>query len=190
MQPDVELETWRREWQSQEEVPVDLRQRVDREIGIARRGWLMAILVTVVYVVGSVAWVLWSGRSDALELAVIVWAFTAVTWIVSLAVNRGPSQPAAKTTADFLNFSILSCQRRRNGIAAAAVLYVVFVVVMLTWEYRRLASAPDLTTYLTAGPMPLFGLITLTLAMLGVFRWRRLTRELDALRSVRDQLTR
>ena len=189
MQTDAELERWRREWQAQDQVPADLRQRVDREIQIARRGWLSAIAVTVIYIGGSVAWLLWSERKDALALAFIVWAFTALTWSVSLAVNRGPSQPAASTTAEFLNFSILSGQRRRNGIVAASVLYVVFVVVLAGWEYRAQNPQPDVSTYLTTGFMQLVGLITIALGIIGALRWRRLGREIEALRSVRSRLT-
>jgi hypothetical protein len=47
MSMDTELETWRREWQSETAVPADLRRRVERQSRWLKVGIAADILVTV-----------------------------------------------------------------------------------------------------------------------------------------------
>lgn len=188
MQTDSELEMWRRQWQAGTAVPPDLKQRVEREIRRRRYGVVGAIAVTIAFGLGVPAWAIASRRADVAVLAVAVWVFIAITWTVSWRLSRGLSKPAAATTAAYLDFSILSCQRRRSSIAAASVLYVVMLTFNLVWRYQAQPTPPGVWTFLTSMRIVIAGVITAALAVLAAWSRRRLAREHRNLVSLRRQL--
>jgi hypothetical protein len=187
MQPDPELETWRRQWQADRTVPPDLQRRVAREIRGAKRGMWIAIGVTLFFGVGVPLKASLGGRPEDAVLAIGVWIFIVLTWITSLRITRGASKPAAATTAAFLDFSILSCRRHLAEITAAATLYLVLLAFIVWLNYRE--SSPqasiELRVYLTSWRYLVIWAVT---AVLGVFAlWRRqmLRRELRNLLEIR-----
>lgn len=98
----------------------------------------------------------------------------------------GRWQPAATTTAAFLEFSIARRVATRRGIIAAAVLYAAFSAFMLAWRFQPLAGEPTtaLSSYLAA--RWIFWAITALLAAASVWRWRALGHELEVLRHLRQ----
>jgi hypothetical protein len=188
VQSDPELETWRREWQAQNLIPVDLAERVDREIRVQRYGVALALLVSAAFGITVPVWAVVSGRPEVAVLAAAVWLFIALNWIVSWRLGRGLSRPPARTTAAFLEFSILSCQRRRQAIVAASVLYAVMLVFNLTWIYQAQLGAPGLWPFLTSARVLGAFAITGFLAGLAVWNRRRLGRQLDNLLRLRRLL--
>ena len=186
MAVDVELQSWQRQWQAVAEVPGDLQQRVRRQVQSARLGLIGSILVTMVFGIGLPAWAVVSQRTDVVVLAVGVWLVIVVAWITSLTLSKGTWKPAAQTTTAFLEFSILSCRRNRQAIAAAAVLYLVLLVFVKTWKYYELArQAPlDPLKYLTTDFNIGVWLVTLALAGLAIWRRRVLQQELDNLQKL------
>src|SRR5258708_5450050 len=150
MQPDRELETWRLQWQAEEAVPADLRQRVTRAIRKRRRGLYAALAVTVTYGVGLPVWAIASSRAEVAVLAAAVWGFIAITWSVAWRLDRGLSKPVAMTTVAFLEFSVLSGERRRRGLAAASILYVIIAVCDLVWIYQTRPQPPGVAAFLTS----------------------------------------
>ncbi len=62
MEPDTELGTWRRQWQSGDVIPSGLQQRVERETRHIRRARYGEIAVTVIMGGGATAWALISQR--------------------------------------------------------------------------------------------------------------------------------
>jgi hypothetical protein len=190
VQPDTELETWRRQWQAQEVVPHHLRQRVEREIRRERISFAAEIAVTVVFGLAAPAWAIISRRADVAVLAAAVWVFIVIAWIVSRGLGRGVSKPVAATTAAFLDFSILSCQRRHQAITASALLYAAFLVFMLAWKYYELAGGMplDVWTYLQSWRVAVVCGITAALGALAVRHRLRLEREIRNLSTLRRQL--
>lgn len=191
MQPDIELETWRGQWQSQETVPPDLQRRVEREIRLARVSVLVAVIVTFAFGIGVPAWAVTSRRTDVMVLAIGVWVFIVVSWIVSLRLGGAAgARPVAATTAAFLQFSIVGCERRRQAIAAAAALYVTMLAFVLAWKYHEsIQHAPiDLWTFLTSPPILNVWGITLALALSAAWWRHRLGGNLRTLRELRHQL--
>jgi hypothetical protein len=188
VQPDTELETWRRQWQAQEGVPLDLRQRVEHEIRMGRLGLVGAIAVTVSFGLGVPAWAIVSHRADVAVLAAAVWVFIAINWTVSWSLGRGVSRPVATTAAVFLDFSILSCQRRHRTIAAASVLYVAMLTFNLAWLYQSQPMPLGVWPFLTSRQVAWVFVITAALAVFALWRRRKLERELSNLLTLRRQL--
>jgi hypothetical protein len=192
MQPDTELDTWRRKWQTQGSVSPDLKRRVEGEIRKRQLDFIASVAVTVIIGGSTSVWAIVSGRAEVVVLVVAVWVFIAVVWTISRILDRrrGGWRPASVTTAAFLDFSILNCRARRQEIAAAAVLYTAFLMFVLGWKYQELAKeAPlDLWAYLTSWRVTTAGLITFVLCVLAVRRRRRLKRELQNLLTLRQQL--
>jgi len=185
---DPELDTWRHQWQARDAMPAGVRRRVERDILWMRLGLLSAVAVTVIFGGGTTAWALVSGDAGIAVVAVATWVFIAVTWAVSLTIEGGLGQwkPASTTTAAFLEFSIARRIATRRGIVAAAVLYAAFSAFMLAWRFQNPAAeaATDVWSYLAA--RSIFWTITALLAVVAVWRWRALGRELEVLHDLRQ----
>jgi hypothetical protein len=171
-------------------VPPDLQHRVRRQVRSARIGLVGSILVTIWFGIGLPVWAVTSHRADVVVLAAGVWVFIVMAWITSVTLSRGTWRPAGQTTTAFLEFSILSCRRNRQAIAAAAVLYVMLLGFVKAWVYYELSGrAPlDPWAYLTSGFSIVVWLITAALGLIAVWRRRVLKQELDILLQLRKHL--
>jgi hypothetical protein len=193
MQTDNELETWRRQWQAQGSVPQDLRRRVEKDLRRRRLALIGSVGVTVVVGGSTTLWAIASDGPDAILLTVAVWIFIAVTWgtEVQMDRSRGPLKPMAETTAAFLDFAIVSSRMQRRRIIVSAVLYAGFFAFVLAWKYRQLTAETPLEVwvYLASGRVIALSAITVALALLALYRLRRLDRELGRLVLLRSELT-
>ncbi|HEX2442506.1 MAG TPA: hypothetical protein VHJ77_01080 [Vicinamibacterales bacterium] len=190
MQADVELGLWQRQWRAEPYDPSALKQRVERETRAMRRFVIGEIAVTIVFGGGSLAWAALSVRTDALVLALGVWAFIAMAWTISFLLRRGAWAPVTATTTAFLELSILRCRRRRESIGAQSVLYVLIVGFDLTWIYfaRPSRAAHGIAAFLTSGEIAWVWGVTLALAVFAVWQKRRLGRELEMLTRLQRQI--
>jgi hypothetical protein len=190
MTSDPELEGWRSDWQSADEIPSDLRRRVEQHIRTGRHTWWPPIAVTVFFGGSTLAWAVASGERVAIQTAAGTWLFIAVTWATSLGILRrigGRLTPEATTTTAFLDFAIRVCRARRAGIVAAAVLYVMFLCFMLVWRFQtaRVATAGE---YLLSGPMVARAIVTVLLAIAGWRQHGKLGVELKSLLRMQRQI--
>ena len=80
MSLDTELETWRRDWQSENAVPADLRRRVERQSRWLKIGLAGDILVTVTIGGGVVAAAAVLPQTGMLLLVAATWSFIAIAW--------------------------------------------------------------------------------------------------------------
>jgi hypothetical protein len=188
MAADVELESWRRHWQTASPVPADLKGRVERETRWMRRFIVIRVIVTLAFGGGSVAWVVLSHRTDALVLAIGIWAFLAVAWAISFLLRRDAWAPAALSTAAFLDLSILRCRRRREAVIAQSVLYTMILAFDLAWIY---SGSPEhvsegVVSFLTSSGVAWVWLVTAALAVAAVRQRQRLARELETLTNLRQ----
>jgi len=140
MSLDAELETWRREWQSEAAVPADLRRRVERQSRWLKIGIAGDILVTVAIGGGVIALAARSPQPDMLLLVAATWSFIAVAWAFRLVVSRGLWSPTAIDTAAFVDLSIRRCRAQLKAAVFGAGLFVVEMAFCLGWIYRH--SAP------------------------------------------------
>lgn len=184
---DVELDSWRAQWQTVAPPPADLKDRVERETRRMRRVVVGELVVTLVFGGGSVTWAVLSGRTDAIVLAAGVWAFIAVAWTMSILLRRDAWSPATVSTAAFLDLSILRSRRRREAIAAQAVLYVLILAFDLAWIYffGLEPGSRDAGSFLTSGNVVYVWLVTTVLGIAAVRRRQRLGRELETLTRLR-----
>jgi hypothetical protein len=187
---DVELESWRAQWQTVAAPPPDLKDRVQRETRIMRRVVVGELVVTLVFGGGSVTWAVLSGRTDAIVLAVGVWVFIAVAWTISILLRRDAWSPATLSTAAFLDLSILRCRRRREAIAAQAILYVLILAFDLAWIFffEQEAGSRGVGSFLTSGNVVWVWLVTTVLGIAAISRRRKLSRELERLTRLRADL--
>ena len=190
MEPDTELGTWRRQWQSGDVIPSGLQQRVERETRHLRRARYGEIAVTVIMGGGATAWALISQRSIVVALAIGVWIFIAIAWAMSIGLRGDVLRPSAATTAAFLDLSIRRCRGRLRGLAAQCVLYVMILTFDLVWIYHYQAETRAMTpwTFLTSGGLLVVWAVTAALAAVAVWYRRRQRRELENLLDMRREL--
>jgi len=148
MSLDTELETWRREWQSETAVPPDLRRRVERQSRWLKVMVAADILVTVAIGGGVIVLAARAPRPDMLLLAVATWLFIAIAWAFRLSTTRGLWSPASVTTAAFVDLSIGRCRAQLKATVFAAALFVCELAFCLGWIYRRSAPRVPLLLWL------------------------------------------
>ncbi len=189
MEADVELDAWRRHWQSDLRVAPTLKQRVERETRAMRRLVIGEIVVTIVFGGGSLAWAALSLRPDVFVLALGVWAFIAIAWTISFLLRRGAWTPLTSTTMAFVELSILRCRRRRESIVAQAVLYVMILGFDLAWIYatRPAGSERSVVSFLTSGEIAWVWALTAALGVAAIRQRQKLARELENLTDLRRQ---
>jgi len=175
--PDLELETWRAEWQADAEVPADLRRKVAHGTRNMRLTMAGELLVTVTIGGGSTLWAAVDPGTEMLVLAIAVWLFLAAAWAFAFITRRGTWSPAAPTTADFVDLSIRRCRGKLAATRFGVGLYFAEMAFCLTWLYRDPARRTPTPAIVFAAVTPLF--------LAGVARFRRKTRaELESLRSI------
>ena len=190
MEPDTELESWRRQWQRDDGIPADLQQRVERETRNLRLGRYAEIAVTAIIGGGATAWALVSQRSNVVVLAIGVWVLIAIAWAMAIGLRRDILQPSAPTTAAFLDLSIRRCRNRLRGLVAQCVLYVIILTFDLVWiyHYQAGARAMEPRAFLTSGGVLVVWAVTGMLAVAAVWYRRRQRDELQNLLTMRRQL--
>jgi len=178
--PDLELESWRAQWQADAEVPADLRRKVARDTRYLRLMVALEVLVTVTIGGGSIVWAVLEPRAEMLVLAIAVWIFLAAAWSVAVITRRGAWRPAAVTTADFIELSIRRCRGKLAAARFGVGLYFVEMVFCLTWLYRDPARR-------VPGPAIVFAVVT-PVFLIWLARFRRNTRrELARLEELEDR---
>lgn len=193
MNADVELEGWRRQWQSRADAGVDagaveaLRRRVLRETHSLKLNLAWPILVTLV--VGG--WItlraLRTAQTLDVVLAIEAWIFIVVIWTGCLWITRGTWRPLADTTAAFVDISIRRREANLRGLVFGACLYVAqlaFAVLAL-----GAASPSGIVPVLTSSYIIVVGWIGVPCGLVALFWFRRRQRaDLERLRELKRQL--
>lgn len=110
--PDLELESWREQWQAKTEVPGDLRKRVEGGSRNMRLMLAAEVLDTVTIGGGLILWAVLEPPTEMLVLAIATWLFPAAAWAFAMINRRGTWSPVAASTTEFVELSILRCRRR------------------------------------------------------------------------------
>jgi hypothetical protein len=173
MSIDNELETWRREWQSETAVPANLRRRVERQSRWLKIGIAADILVTVVIGGGVAALAVRAPQRDMVLLASVTWTFIAVAWAFRLAITRGLWSPAAIDTASFVDLSIKRCRAQLKATAFGAGLFVCEMAFYLGWVYRYSAPRAPLLSWLFRGSLMNTLVWPLSLVFFVLLAWYR-----------------
>jgi hypothetical protein len=167
VKPDLELESWRAQWQAEVEVPVDLRRKVAHGTRNMRLMVALEVLVTVAVGGGFTEPAVVDPRAENLVLAGAVWLFLAAAWIFAIYSRRGTWSPSAPTTAEFVDLSIRRCRTRLTSLRFGLWLYFAEMVFCLTWLYRDPARR-------VPGPAIIFAVLT-PIFLFGMAWYRRRT---------------
>ena len=191
MNLDAELDIWRKQWQSEIPVSLDLRRKVERQTRWMKIGRLGDILVTIVIGGGTIFLALRSPEASKVLLAVVTWLLLAAAWAFSLTVNRGNWSPSALDTAAFVELSVRRCRSRLATVWFAAVLFLCNIGFSLGWAY---INSPEhrkpLLAWLFFGSLPIDIVWLSTLAFFIFLVWyhARKRAELACLLKIREQM--
>lgn len=186
MNGDLELETWRKQWQSVSMAPpVDLRKRVDRQSQFLKLALAADTVVTVGIGGSTAAWAVLSPQADVVVLAVVTWILLAIAWAFRVHITRGNWAPATLDTSAFVDFLIARCRAQLAAIRFGAVLFIVNVTFCTAWVYQH---QPRAHLEWFGWPMDLVWLATA--AFYAFLPWwnRRKKAELAWLLGLREQL--
>lgn len=188
MNTDLELDSWRLQWQRQPVRGVaELKEAVLRDTRRAKFGLLAPVAVTVL--IGGWA-LLQAWRfpvQGAISLAIGVWTCIAFAWVGSLWLARGTWRPRAETTAEFLALAIRRCESALRAVPFGIALYALELAVMALWALRTAPDTPS--AVLTSPPIILLGWLGLPIFIAGaVWYARRKRAELERLLELRRQL--
>ena len=193
MTTDVELESWRRQWQSRSVAAVDaeaaerLRRRVLRETRWLKLSLIVPILVTLGIGGTVILRALRTGQALEVVLAIETWGFIVAVWAGALWTARGTWRPLGDTTAAFVDVSIRRRVANLRGATLGACFYVfqlLFIVVTLA-----AASPAGIMPILTSTYFVLIGWIGLPCGLAAVYWFRRRQRaDLERLRELERQL--
>lgn len=172
MNLDTELETWRREWQSESSVPADLRRRVERQSRWLKIALAADILVTIVIGGGAAVVALRAPGTDMILLAAATWIFIAIAWTFRLVSNRGLWSPSAMDTAAFVELLIKRCRAKIAATVFGAGLYAAELAFCLGWIYHYSTPRPALLAWLF-GSLVNDLVWVVTLAFFGFLIWYR-----------------
>jgi len=179
MTPDVELDLWRREWQSQGAVPADLRKKVERQSRWMKIGLALDLLVTIVIGGGVIAYALQALRADRLLLAAATWSFIFGAWAFVLTVNRRAWSSAGLDAAGFVDLSLRRCRGALAAIWFAAAFYTIELTFCLAWLYPHVPPPrPSLLDWLF-GSWFLNGVWVVTVGFYGFLVWYRIRKNAE-----------
>jgi len=142
---DDELEIWRREWNSQPRVPVDLIRKVERQTVYMKLGQLTLILPLLIGVAATAAAV-WLQTLLTIIFAVGVWSFILIMGYLRIKNSRGIWSPAADTTAAYVDLSIRRCRAQIKSIRLVYVVAPLLTTFVMAVDYLIIASYGVLKT--------------------------------------------
>jgi hypothetical protein len=189
MNVDTELDVWRRQWQSGNTVPLDLRRKVERQSRFMKLNLIGEILVTIVIGGAVTEWAARAPGAGLSLLAVGTWVYIAVAWTFGLIVNRGNWSPSAQNSAAFIDLSVRRCRGRLAAVRFAAGMFLFQLAFILTWVYHYSpARQTSLLTWLFFGSIPIDIVWVCTAAFFGFLVWyrRRKRAELTYLLGLRE----
>jgi len=188
---DDELDGWRREWQAQPAVTMDLIRRVERET-VTMRWDRLLLLAPAAVAFGTTVIAALNPRIDAIVFAAGMWIFMASSWWFLVRNRKGIWGPSSETTAAYLELSIERCRRKLKDFRFGRVLspFITAFVLVGVWQgfasQGRLESAEGHWTLITAS---LFTIGVVALAMSAQNKQRKKTEaELEYLLDLQRRL--
>src|SRR5262249_16093130 len=132
---DDELEGWRREWQAQPAVPLDVIHKVERDT--VRMRWARwALLAPTAVAAGTTVIAATNPRIDSALFACGMWVLVVLSWLASENNLKGLWAPAKQTTAAYLDLAIERARKAINGVRAGRIVSPLITAFVLAgvWE--------------------------------------------------------
>lgn len=191
MNPDTELESWRKQWQEDRPEPPNLADAVHRGTRFLRAMLVAEILITIVMGGGITVWALRSSNSDVAALAGATWVFLAAAWTFGIWNRKGCWAPAGYEHAAFVTLAVRRCQRALTALTFGCLLYIVELLFCLSWIYRRLALRSSLTPmdFLTSRAIVVTLILSVTLGAVALWFRRNKRQELANLLAMHPDST-
>lgn len=188
MTTDLELDSWRLQWQRQPvRGAVELKESVLRETRRSKLMLLWPVAVTVICGGWTILQAWASSMPGATALAVGVWTYIAMAWAGGLWLARGTWRPGADTTVEFLALAIRRCESALRTVPFGIALYVFELAFMFLFTMRTTGATPG--ELLRSPPMILIGWIGAPVCVAWALWFARRKRgELDRLLELRHQL--
>ena len=193
MTTDVELESWRREWQGSAVAAADadaaerLRRRVLRETRWLKLSLIIPILVTLGMGGAVILRALQTKQTLEVVFAVETWVFIVVVWACCLWIARGTWRPIGETTAAFVAVSIRRREANLRGLPLAACLYVLQLLLLVLTVAA--VSPAGVVPMLTSSYFVVVGWIGVPIGLAVLYWFRRRQRaDLERLRELERQL--
>jgi hypothetical protein len=142
---DEELELWRRQWNSQPAVPLELIRRVERQTVYMQLAWILHVLPALIGI-ATIAGAAITRELSWILLAIGTWVFLAISWRFMIENRRGVWAPTAETTAAYLDLSIERCRRRLEQIRFSNVMAVLLTIFVLVADYAILKGEGAMNT--------------------------------------------
>ena len=147
---DDELEVWRREWQAQPAVTMDLIRDLIRKVKhdtlrMRRSRW--ALLAPTAVAAGTTVIAALNPRIDAIVFAGGMWVL--VAWLASEQGLKGMWAPAQQTTAAYLDLAIERARRAIKTFQSGRLLSPLITAFVLTGVWQGMKSQGRLES--TAG---------------------------------------
>jgi hypothetical protein len=145
---DDELDAWRREWQAQPAVPLDVIRKVERDT--VRMRWARwALLAPTAVAAGTTVIAATNPRVDSIVFASGMWVLVVLSWLASEKNLKGLWAPAQQTTAAYLDLAIERARKAIKSVRAGRIVSPLITAFVLAgvWEgmksQGRLESAGD-----------------------------------------------
>ncbi len=130
---DEELNMWRKEWHTQPAVPIELIRKVERQTVYMRLGKWVLILPLLILLTATVGAVMYPTPVNII-LTVGMWVFTLILGATDIRKRKKLWEPAAETTAAYLELSIERCRHQSAQLRVvkfAIPLMTAFILVAL-----------------------------------------------------------
>lgn len=188
---DDELEGWRREWQAQPAVTMELIRRVERET-VTMRWDRFLLLAPAAVALGTTVIAALNPRIDAIVFAAGMWIFMAASWRFLVQNRKGIWGPSSETTAAYLELSIERCRRKLKDFRFGRVLSPFITAFVLAGVWQGMASQGRLESaegYWILGAASLFTIGVVAFAISAQNQKRKQTEaELEYLLDLQRQL--
>lgn len=142
---DDELEVWRRQWQGQPAVPIDLIRKVERDTVYLRWGRYAVYIPYAMGIVTAIGAIL-NPSLLSIVFALGLWVFILIARLFERRNMKGIWTPAGETTAAYLDLSILRCRSRLASIRFSNVLTPLLTTFVLVGIYEMFATTGKLET--------------------------------------------
>jgi ABC-type multidrug transport system permease subunit len=163
-----ELEIWRRQWNSQPAVPIDLIRKVERQTVYLKLEHLSLILPGLI----GVALIVAAVRERTIPwiiMAIGIWCFNLIGGYLQIKNSKDTWAPTTDTTSAYVQLSIARCHARLKNIRLFYVLSALLSAFVFGVNYLIIASYSVLKTPRDYAYM--FGGFAYAAAVVGVVAW-------------------
>ncbi len=140
---------WRKEWRTQPAVPIELIRKVERQTVYMRLAKWVLILPLSILLAGTVGAVIRPTPINII-LTVGMWLFTLILGATDVRKRKNLWEPAAETTAAYLDLSIERCRHQSAQLRVvkfAIPLMTAFILVAVYTIFRQSGKFESPTAY-------------------------------------------